>query len=130
MNLQRSIKILVLKKTSESFSFLCFFLCGFSEFSLYQTPTVHKAIGMEGTTSGSCCQKPQDGFVVVTRVTYPRADTTVIVCCNCSSRMEEFPHSAVYSGRALGSHSSSSIGGSPGRCSALEPFPRQPLFFI
>lgn len=148
LKLQRSIEILVLKKTSESFSllsisfrknnwdvkdikFVIFISCVDSQSSpFYQPPTDHKAIGMEATTSGSCCQKPHDGFVVVTCVTWQHADDTVIVGCNCSSRMEEFRHSAVYSGRALGSHSSSSVGGPPGRCSALEPFPRQPLFFI
>lgn len=102
----------------------------FLKFTLHWPPADHKVIGMEATTSGWCCQKPHDGFVVVTLGTCQCADDTVIVGFNCFSRMEEFPHSAVYFGRALGSHSSSSVGGPPGRCSALEPFPRQPFFFI
>lgn len=61
--------------------------------------------------------------------TFSLADDTVIRWCNCCSQMEEFRHSVVYSRRALGSHSSRSVGGPPGRCSALEPFPRQPFFF-
>lgn len=84
-----------------------------------------KRLVLSETTWRLCCGHACD----MSTCTFSLADDTVILWCNCCSQMEEFWHSVVYSRRALGSHSSSSVGGPPGRCSALEPFPRQPFFF-